>query len=68
MQNKLKIIGENITFYRRLRGLSQRNLGEIVGISRSKISDIEHGKDNFDLELFIAIAKALSVEYSKLYS
>lgn len=67
MKNDIcKTIGENIAFYRRLNGFSQRLLGNMVGISQSKISDIELGKDNFDLDLFVSIAKALNIEYEKL--
>lgn len=41
--DEIRKIGSKIAYYRRLRGLSQRVLGELVGVSRSKISDIELG-------------------------
>jgi len=37
------LIGDRIRKYRRKKGLSQEQLGELVGISQSKISKIENG-------------------------
>lgn len=64
--DEIKKIGSKIAYYRRLRGLSQRVLGELVGVSRSKISDIELGKDNLDIELFAKIAERLGIDYSEI--
>lgn len=64
--DEIRKIGSKIACYRRLRGLSQRVLGELVGVSRSKISDIELGKDNLDIELFAKIAERLGIDYSEI--
>ena len=64
--DEIRKIGSKIAYYRRLRGLSQRVLGELVGVSRSKISDIELGKDNLDIELFAKIAELLGIDYSEI--
>lgn len=64
--DEIRKIGSKIAYYRRLRGLSQRVLGELVGVSRSKISDIELGKDNLDIELFAKIAERLGIDYSEI--
>ena len=39
----MQLIGERVRKYRRQKGLSQEQLGEIVGFSQSKISKIERG-------------------------
>ena len=56
----MQLIGDKIRTLRRKRGLSQEQLGELVGFSQSKISKIEHGDwDSLsDLKL---LAKALGV-------
>lgn len=64
--DEIRKIGSKIAYYRRLKGLSQRVLGELVGVSRSKISDIELGKDNLDIELFAKIAARLGIDYSEI--
>lgn len=64
--DEIRKIGSKIAYYRRLRGLSQRVLGELVGVSRSKISDIELGKYNLDIELFAKIAERLGIDYSEI--
>ena len=64
--DEIRKIGSKIAYYRRLKGLSQRVLGELVGMSRSKISDIELGKDNLDIELFAKIAERLGIDYSEI--
>ena len=64
--DEIRKIGSKIAYYRRLMGLSQRVLGELGGVSRSKISDIELGKDNLDIELFAKIAERLGIDYSEI--
>ena len=62
-------IGLNIAFYRKKRGLTQEDLAEIVGISRTHISNIEAPKvvKSFSLEVLFKIARALNVEVEKLF-
>ena len=64
--DEIRKIGSKIAYYRRMKGLCQRVLGEVVGVSRSKISDIELGKDNLDIELFAKIAERLGIDYSEI--
>lgn len=40
----MQLIGEKVRKYRRQKGMSQEQLGEIVGFSQSKISKIERGE------------------------
>ena len=39
--NKFRITGLNIAYYRKLRGLTQLQLAELVNVSRTHISNIE---------------------------
>jgi transcriptional regulator with XRE-family HTH domain len=39
----MQLIGDKIRALRKRRGLSQEQLGELVGFSQSKISKIENG-------------------------
>ncbi len=57
------MIGDRIRALRRQRGLSQEQLGELVGFSQSKISKIENGDWNSlsDLRL-LAVALEVPIE------
>ena len=61
----MQLIGERVRKYRRQKGLSQEQLGELVGFSQSKISKIECGDwDSLsDLKL---LAAALKVKIEEL--
>ena len=61
-------IGLNISYYRKLRGLSQEELAEKTGISRSYLSAIEAPNivKTLSLELLFDISDALSVEPNRL--
>ena len=61
----MQLIGERVRKYRRQKGMSQEQLGEIVGFSQSKISKIEHG-DWDSLSDLRLIAKALGVKVKEL--
>lgn len=69
-ENEFKYIqiGLNISYYRKLQGMTQEELAESAGISRSHISAIEAPNivRNISLEVLFAIAKALSIEPHKL--
>lgn len=58
----------NITYLRKLRGLTQEELAEIVGVSRTHLSNIEapNMPTSISLDLLFTIADALDIEPSKL--
>ncbi len=66
--NEYRQLSLNIAFYRKLKGLTQEELSEIVGISRSHLGHIESLKMKKmpSLNLLFAIAKALDVTADKL--
>lgn len=54
--------GENIRKIRKEKGLTQRELGELSGISQKQIGLYEQGKRNPKLETLEKIAKGLGVD------
>lgn len=62
-----KIIGSNVKAYRKKAGLTQQELADKFSGDRSKISDIENGKENFMFSTLLDIAEGLNVEVKKLF-
>ena len=65
---RYKQIGLNIAFYRKLKGLTQLQLAEKIGISRTHMSNIEAPlmAKTMSLEVLLNIADALEIEPYKL--
>ena len=63
-----KQIGLNIAFYRKLKGLTQLQLAEQIGISRTHMSNIEAPlmEKTMSIEVLLHIADALEIEPYKL--
>lgn len=61
-----KKIGIKVLASRRLKGFTQKELSELSGVSRPRISDIERGKGPYNLESLLLIAKALNVNIGDL--
>ena len=66
--NKFRIIGLNIAYYRKLRGLTQLQLAELVNVSRTHISNIEapNMPTSISLEKLLDIADVLNIPPSYL--
>ena len=60
-KNKFKDIGSRIREVRKSKHLSQDKLAEKINISPSHMSDIENGKKNISLDVFMRITEALQV-------
>lgn len=54
-------IGQKIRKYRKLKGLSQEELAEKIGISVTHMSHIETANTKLSLQVFVDIALALDV-------
>ncbi len=63
-----KKLGLNIAYYRKLNGISQMQLAEAVGISRTHMSNIEapNMPTSISLETLMDIADALGVPVNRL--
>lgn len=66
--DKLIKLGLNIAYYRHLRQLTQEQLAEKVGVSRSHISRIEAANvyESFSFALLFKISDVLEIPESKL--
>lgn len=57
----LKEVGQRICIARKKQGLSQAELAEKIDISVTHMSDIENGKKNASIEIFMRLTEALQV-------
>lgn len=64
---KYKILGLNIAYYRKRRGLSQSQLAERVNISRTHMSRIETADCAVSLDVVFDICDALDVAPDKMF-
>ena len=60
-------IGKNIAYYRRKKGFTQSELGEMLGVSNQAVSKWESEMTMPDIMLLPEIAKALGVSLTDLY-
>lgn len=69
-KQEYKMIGLNIAYYRKLKGFTQLQLAESIGISRTHMSNIEapNMHTSISLETLLDIADALEVPASNLLS
>lgn len=67
-QQEYKMIGLNIAYYRKLKGLTQLQLAESVNISRTHMSNIEapNMPTSVSLETLFEIADALEIPVANL--
>ena len=63
-----KKIGAKIVYYRKIRGLTQEELAELVGISPQYLSRIENGNyhKSVSLSILMKIAEKLNVTMVQL--
>lgn len=64
----MRTIGNNIREYRKLRGLTQEQLAERVGISPSFCANIERGNKGVSLVVIKNISEVLEVSVDRLMS
>lgn len=63
MERKLDIcaLGQKVKQYRKEKGYSAERLGEIAGVSKSHINNIESANSNASAEVLVRIANALEI-------
>ena len=64
---RYRLLGLNIAYYRKLRGLSQETLAEKADIGRTHLSRIEIADCAPSLDVVYEIADVLGVEPYKLF-
>ena len=68
MQQEIRVAyGKAVRAIRQDKKISQEELGDLCGLHRTYISDIELGKRNVSLENIDKIAHALQVKKSELF-
>ena len=66
-QEKYRLLGLNIAYYRKEKGLSQSRLAELVNISRTHMSRIETADCAVSLDVVFDICDALCVKPFKMF-
>jgi len=61
-----KLVGDNVCWIRKEKGLTQEQLSELSGLSQQYISDLERGKRNPTIVTIYELAMALSVTHVEL--
>ncbi|MFA5773050.1 MAG: helix-turn-helix transcriptional regulator [Candidatus Paceibacterota bacterium] len=64
--NESEKLGENLKRIRTAKGISQGEIGRILEVDKSFISNIENGKTNPTLSTIAKIAKAVGVSVGEL--
>ena len=64
--SRLQILGQNIAYFRRLRGWSQEFLAEKADLSREYVTRVERGQKNISLKKLFLITDILGVKFSQL--
>lgn len=64
----MDLLGKNISHYRRLKGITQKELAEKTGLSRSFISQIENGTNTPSGDSLFKISNILGVTVDELKS
>lgn len=64
---KLKKLGKNISKYRKLKGWSQNEFGDLLDVTREHIAKIETAKKHPSLKLLFNIASVLNVSEKDLF-
>jgi len=59
-------IGDNIRKYRKKKNLTQKELGDILKISNTYLSDMEIGRTNPSIKTLKRIAKGLEISHVDL--
>lgn len=62
-----RIFGNNLRKYRKQKNLTQKELGQRVGVHQGSISNIEQGKKHVTSRLEMALARELGVSVSDLW-
>ena len=67
VEEKINLIGLNISYYRRVQKLTQVELAEAVGISSNYLSQIERGYKSISLEKLLRLAEILGVDEKNFF-
>lgn len=66
LEKECRRIGLNILYRRKELQMTQEALAKLSSVSRSRISDIERGREVFKISSLMLIAEALDIDYRDL--
>lgn len=66
IDDKRKIMGARIVFYRNLKGYNQLALANEIGVTRQYLSKLEHGRCSCSMETMYRIAQVLEIDPAEL--
>lgn len=61
IRQELKLIGENISLYRRMQRLTSRQLADRAGVSRDTVSSIENGSPGVSFASVLSVCRVLGI-------
>lgn len=64
---KYKLLGLNVSYYRRKRELTQEQLAEMVNVERTHIGNLELARSGVSLDVVFRVSDALKVPVHKLF-
>ncbi len=59
------IIGKRVIYVRKAKNWRQKTLAKQSGVPINKISEIEQGKQNFTLKIFLKVCDGLEMQFSE---
>lgn len=62
----VQLLGANVRYYRKLKGMTQEQLAVAAGMERSYVSDLERGTRNPSVAALGRMADALNIEPHRL--
>jgi transcriptional regulator with XRE-family HTH domain len=68
MEKTIKDLGKRVKTIRKVRGLTQEELGEKASLSYKFIGEVERGKVNPSFNTLLALAKALNIDIGQLFT
>lgn len=54
-------VGRIVRFHRRMAGLTQKGLGDLAGIGKTAVFDIEHGKPSVRMDTLMKVLEVLNI-------
>lgn len=62
-----KYVGSKIRYYRKRKGLTQKELGELVGVKHNTISSYESATNETENDILYSIARVLEVSINEFF-
>jgi len=60
-------VGKKIHYYRKKIGMTQRELGEVIGVKHNTVSDYERGKISPEQDVLFALSEVFDIRVDDLF-